>query len=125
MTETPGNIDALTANAVPQVPALIKGDLLDGMNQSDDWFKISVTGAGAANPKSIHVATGGDALADMHVQVLDTDGLTPLGSSEPDAAHKELLVTDITVDGAYYVRVFPGDQFDAAHSAYELIVGLE
>jgi hypothetical protein len=125
MTETNGNVDPSTANAITMLPALVSGDLINGMNQSDDWFKVDVTGATMANPKTIRVATGGDPLSDMIVEVFDTDGFTPFGYTEPDAIHKDFAVSDITVNGTYYLRVTPGFQFNASHSAYKLLVEVQ
>jgi hypothetical protein len=122
MTETAGNVDPTTANEIVAIPSLVSGALIEGMSQSDDWFKVVVTGATLASPKSIHVATGGDALSDMLVDVFDTDGATPLGYTDPDAIHKELFVPDIAVDGTYFVRVSPGFFFDATHAGYDLLV---
>jgi hypothetical protein len=124
MTESQTNITSLTADAVTTLPALVSGDLINTGTLTDDWYKVTITGASAAMPKSIHVATGGDALADMMVEVLDTDGLTPLGDSVPDDVHKDLVVPGITADGTYYVRVFTGLGFDAMHSAYQLFIEL-
>lgn len=125
MAETAGNVDPSTANAIATLPALVSGDLIEGMGQSDDWFKITVTGASMMTPKAIHVATGGDAKSDVIAEVFDGDGFTPLGYSEPDGMHKNLVISDITVDGTYYLRVTQGFQFDASHSAYELFVEVQ
>jgi hypothetical protein len=125
MTETAGNIDPTTANAIAMLPALVSGDLFEGMSQSDDWFKFDVTGASMASPKSIHMATGGDGLSDVIAEVFDTDMFSPLGYTDPDATHKNLIISDITVDGTYYVRVTTGFGFDASHSAYKLLVEVQ
>lgn len=122
MTETVGNIDPSTANAIAALPALVSGDLLQGMEQSDDWFKFDVTGATMATPKIIHVATGGDPDSDMIAQVFDVDMFTPLDYTNVDGKHKDLEIQDITMDGTYYVRVMPGVQFHEMHSTYKLLV---
>lgn len=123
VTESNDNITSLTADALATLPALVSGDLIDAGALTDDWYKVSITGASVQNPKTIHLATGGDAFADVMVEVLDTDGLTSLGNSAPDDVHKDLQVS-VVADGTYYVRVFTGFGFDATHSAYELFVEL-
>ena len=88
-----------------------------------DFYKVTITGASAGTPKTIHMATGGDGQTDTLIALYDTDGTTDLKDSA-DSDYQEDLVSDpITKNGDYFVVVSASTQgYAAAHSTYELFV---
>jgi hypothetical protein len=128
LTEAATNNDVATqATAVATLPGLVTGTLGYGTvkpEQDADYFKITVTGASAATPKSIHVATGGDGLNDAIIEVFGTDGTSSLNQSSDLDFHDDLVVDGIDTNGTYFVKVSASTAgyFNAAHNTYELFV---
>ncbi len=131
VTETPctavaeqagGHAKFGTAQAVSVLPALVTGDLTMGLATPDDWYSFTVSGASAASPLSVHVATGGDGLSDISVNVVASDGSTSITTDSGDDYHKDVVASPITQDGTYYVQLSQGLSFDPSHSTYVLFV---
>jgi len=126
--ETTGanNDKAGSSVAIATFPALYKSTLGYGTVTGDkdmDFYKVTITGASAGTPKTIHMATGGDGQTDTLIALYDTDGTTDLKDSA-DSDYQEDLVSDpITKNGDYFVVVSASTQgYAAAHSTYELFV---
>lgn len=98
------------------LPAVVQGDL----DTSDDWYAVTVSGASAGSPKTIHVASGGDVLSAVAIEITDSDGNT-LATDGEDDLHVEAS-TDATADGTYYVHVAQGYYYDSSHSTYDLLL---
>ncbi len=117
------------ATAIATFPALYTGTLgytgTTGLKDLD-FYKVTIAGASAGTPKTIHMATGGDGQTDTVIDLFDIDGTTSLKLSK-DADYQEDLVSDpITKNGDYYVVVEPSKQgFSASHAAYELFVDVK
>jgi len=121
------NDTANNAVAIATLPGLVTGTLgYDTVMPSDDadYFKVSVAGASASAPKSIHVATGGDGLTDTLVEVFDTDGITSLDVSSDADVHEDLVVSGIQTNGTYFIKVTQSGpaSVNPAHNTYELFV---
>ena len=120
----------LTAGAVPD-PAIPHSGLLsiDG-NDEEDWFRFTATAAQtlatvAVTPKGYHYDSSpeessgctccnyidSDLMADLNVQIVDTDGSTVLGTgdSAPTGMTETLSDVVLPAPGDYYVRVYEGD----------------
>jgi hypothetical protein len=115
------NDTAAHAQKVTTLPALISGTL--GYGAVDpatdvDYYQITVSGA----PKKIHVATGGDGLSDVIVDVHDSTDASVAGPSADDDYHQDLVV-DAATDGTYFVTVDgTSTAFDPTHNTYQLFI---
>ena len=94
-----------------------------------DYYQFTVSGASAGSPKTVHVATGGDALTDSVIQVVDgtdADAGDSMGPSS-DIDYQEDMVVHISQDGTYYVKVSASGAgyFDPTHNTYQLFIDVQ
>jgi hypothetical protein len=125
-TTAANNDDQAGAQVLATLPALVSGDLGYGSVDAQDdvdTYAITVTGATAAAPKTIHAATGGDTGTDAVIEIFDSTGKS-LGKSKDLDIQEDLVVSGIKTDGTYYVVVTPTDPsyFDPSHTSYDLFV---
>ena len=111
-----------TAQAVATLPALVNATLGYGTvtpNADVDTFKITVP----AGKTTIHAATGGDALTDTVIDILDSTGTSINGPSSDADYQEDYSATGLTA-GTYYVQVSASQQgfFDPKHKTYQLFV---
>ena len=120
MDEAEPNQGTTKAQKPATLPVVLMGASLTDSDEA--WIRVKVP-AGAR--KSIHVFTyGADPLTDTWVEILASNGTSSLGRSSDLGFHEDFTSASMG-PGTYYVRIFPSDYFDPAHSGYSVAVALE
>jgi hypothetical protein len=124
VAETTSVHDAFAKAQAVTAPALVQGGLGGSSAGAPDWYEITVSGSPTA-PKKIHAASGGDGVSDVSIELFDTDGTTSLGADAGDDYHKDVVSSDISKAGTYFVKISPSSNFNPAHSTYDLFVEIQ
>ncbi len=120
LAEEEPNQTTQKAQRPESLPAVVMGASL--ADEDEDWIRVKIE---AGQNKAIHVFTyGADPLTDTWVEILASNGTSSLGRSSDLGFHEDFTSASMG-PGTYYVRVFPSDYFDPAHSGYSVAVALE
>jgi hypothetical protein len=123
LAETEPNDAKNLAQVITATPFALTGGQLS-MNDSADWFKVTVAQADVG--KGLHVQiVPGDAQTDAMITVYMADGVTVFDQPQSDGSLLDFQSINIGTAGTYYVVVSTGQSFSDMHGAYQMVVRLK